>query len=35
MNKPKINEEYINWVIELKKLISSSQRNIGDVLGDR
>jgi len=25
MNKPKINEEYINWVIELKKLISSSQ----------
>ena len=24
-NKPKINEEYINWLIELKKLINSSQ----------
>jgi len=25
MNRPKTNEEYINWVVELKKLISSSQ----------
>lgn len=25
INRPKINEEYINWVVELKKLISSSQ----------
>ena len=25
MNKPKTNEEYINWVIELKRLINSSQ----------
>jgi len=24
-NKPKINEEYINWVVELKQLINSSQ----------
>ena len=24
-NKPKINEEYLNWVVELKKLINSSQ----------
>ena len=24
-NKPKINEAYINWVVELKRLISSSQ----------
>ena len=42
-NKPKINEDYINWVVELKQLISSSQikaslsvnRDVSYVLGDR